>query len=406
MKKVWLLVALVNLLLATCIGVLLRYAFVEEVSWMKFKNFLHAHSHVAMLGWIYMALYALLIHNFLPAEQQRSRAYNWLFWFTQFSVVGMLVSFPIQGYGPISIAFSTVHIILSYIFAGWFWADMGKADIFSKKMIRTALIFMVISTLGVWVMGPIMATKLRSSAFYYMAVQFYLHFQFNGWFLFSVLGLFFKHLETKNIILTLHRQKLFYWLLAVSCLLTYALAVAWAEPLASVFLVNSVGVILQLLAIIIFIMLIWPKRAHILDLFNPIEITLLKIAFYSFVFKIVIQASVAVPFVAKAAYTIRNYVIGFIHLILLGAITFFLLSIAFNNQILSGRNTLSRMGLWSIIAGFILSESLLFLQGTMFWGAMGFLPFYYELLFAVSILIPLGIALLIGGNFQKNFSIV
>ncbi len=405
MKKTWIRVALVNFLIATAIGALLRFAFIQEISWLYFKNFLHAHSHVAMLGWIYMALYALLIHHFLPERQQRSRAYNWLFWLTQASVVGMLTSFPVQGYGPVSIAFSTAHIILSYIFAGWFWIDLGKADTFSKKMIRTALIFMVISTFGVWLMGPIMVTSMKHSAFYYMSVQFYLHFQFNGWFIFAILALFFKQLENNHIQLPRIRLNQFFWLLVISCVLTYALAVAWAEPLVSVFVANSVGVIIQLMAIIMFVIIIWQKRHDILMFFNKTEKFLIQIAFYSFVFKVVIQSFVAVPFVAKAAYTIRNYVIGFIHLILLGAITFYLLSNIFNKNLLSERHTLSRAGLWSIIAGFILSEGLLFLQGTMFWAAMGFLPFYYEMLFAASSLIPVGIALLILGNLTKHSAV-
>lgn len=401
MKRTWLLVALLNLLLATSIGALLRYAFVEEVSWLQFKNFLHAHSHVAMLGWIYMALYTLLIHAFLPKAQQASKAYNILFWLTQTSVFGMLMSFPVQGYGAISIAFSTVHMLLSYVFVAWFWIDMGKADTFSKKIIRTALIFMVVSTIGVWVMGPLMATKLRGSAFYYMAVQFYLHFQFNGWFLFGTLGLFFKHLEARNIILSLQHQKLFYRLLVISCLLTYALAVAWSQPYLSVFVVNSAGVLVQLLALLVFIRLVWQHRNQILQGFAGLEKILLQVAFLSFVFKIIIQASVAVPFVAKAAYTIRNYVIGFIHLVLLGAITSFLLSFIFNNQLIISRLILTRIGLWSILLGFLLSEALLFLQGTLLWAAMGFMPNYYELLFSMSILIPIGIGLVVIGSFKK-----
>ncbi|MEZ4987274.1 MAG: hypothetical protein R2795_19895 [Saprospiraceae bacterium] len=53
---------------------------------------------------------------------------------------------------------------------------------------------------------------------------------------------------------------------------------------------------------------------------------LLRISFATFATKVLMQTLVVVPFVAEAAYTIRNYVIGFIHLLLLGAVSGFLLS--------------------------------------------------------------------------------
>lgn len=402
MKQSWLIIALINLLIATAMGALLRFAFVEEIAWIKYKNVLHAHSHVAMLGWIYMALYALLIHAFLPVHLQRSKAYHGLFWLTQFSVLGMLFSFPVQGYGAASIAFSTLHIVLSYIFMGWFWSDMGKPTNFSGKMARTALVFMFLSTLGVWAMGPIMASSLRGSAFYYMAVQFYLHFQFNGWFLFAVLALFFKFMENREVVFAERQQILFYRLLLVSCLLTYALAVAWSQPELSVFAINGLGVLLQFAALLALLRLVWPQRQAIRQQFGYLDGLMLRVAFYAFVLKIVIQTAVVFPFVAKAAYTIRNYVIGFIHLILLGAVTGFLLSYVISHRLLPTETRLFRLGLWSIGIGFALSEGLLFLQGTLLWGAKGFLPFYYEGIFGVSALIPIGVALLLlGGMPQK-----
>ncbi len=395
MKKSWLVVALLNLLIAVSMGAVLRFAFVSEIPGLPYKNFLHAHSHVAMLGWIYLALYNLLIHQFLSKEKQKAPAYNWLFWITQISVVGMLVSFPIQGYGPISIAFSVMHILCSYVFVGWFWADLEQPRSASRTLLLTALIFMLISTIGVWAMGPIMATKLKGSAFYYMAVQFYLHFQFNGWFIFGVLSLFFKQLENNQIVISAVQFRRFYYILLLSCPLTYALAVAWSNPILPVFVVNSIGVLLQLIAALFFVQIIHNQKNTILKIWNKWGRTLVIVAFYSFIFKMLVQALVAIPFIAEAAYTIRNYVIGFIHLVLLGAISSYLISYAAASGLVSFKNRMVRAGIGCFIAGFLLSEALLFLQGTMLWGAKGFLPFYYEMLFGASVLIPIGVLLFI-----------
>jgi len=232
-----------------------------------------------------------------------------------------------------------------------------------------------------------------------MAVQFYLHFQFNGWFLFAILALFFKVSEGQNIKFPKQKFSIFYWLLIISSLLTNALAIVWSTKLTSVLLVNSLGVILQLLALVFFLQLIWPKRGEHQLLFKRIERKLLGIAFFTFATKIIVQALVAIPFVAEAAYTIRNYVIGFIHLILLGAVTFFILAFALREGLLSLKTSTARLGVGTIALGFILSEALLFLQGTLLWGGIGFIPFYYEALFGVSVLLPIGILIFsIGQN--------
>ncbi|MCB0554497.1 MAG: hypothetical protein KDD02_13180, partial [Phaeodactylibacter sp.] len=97
MPKVWFRIALINFFIAAVMGAILRYAFVEEISWLKFRYFLHGHSHVAMLGWLYLGLYALLVHSFLPEVRQHSPFYRNNFIVAQASVVGMLIAFPIQG---------------------------------------------------------------------------------------------------------------------------------------------------------------------------------------------------------------------------------------------------------------------------------------------------------------------
>lgn len=404
MTRPWITAALINFLIAASLGALLRFAFVEEISWMNYKHILHTHSHLAMLGWLYLALYALIVGTFLPPERQEKRRYTSLFWLTQASVVGMLLSFPVQGYGLISITFSTLHILLSYLFVRWIWLDLPEEKSFSRLMLRTALVFMVLSTLGVWSMGPLMANGMRGSVWYYMAVQFYLHFQFNGWFLFAALALFFRFLEKHDLLFPPQKTRPFYVLLVLSGTLTYALAVAWSQPRTEVFLINGLGVFLQLLSLILLFLLIRKQLPRILSYFPGLAGILLRLALFSLAAKILVQSSVIIPFVAKAAYTIRNYVIGFIHLVLLGAMTSFVIAFALRGGLLQARSALSRLGIGLLVAGFLISEILLFLQGTLLWGAQGFMPFYYEMLFLGSALMPAGILILITAQLLRAFT--
>ena len=395
--KTWLRVALFNFFVAATFGALMRYAFVDELSWMNYRNVMHGHSHGAMLGWIYLAIYALLVHTFLPSEKKNSKFYNRLFWLTELSVIGMFISFPLEGYGGWATAFSTLHIFCSYAFAWRFFKDikyLGK-NRFSLKFIRTSLWFMVLSTFGVWSIPPIVANGLQGSAVYHAVIQFYLHFQFNGWFIFAALGLFFFLLENQKILLNGKHLKYFFRLLAVSCFLTYALAVTWSTPLPFLFALNSTGVILQLAALFFFVLIINKLGGFLKSYFSPLSRKLIMLGAACFIFKILIQSAVVIPAMAKVGYTIHNFVLGFLHLLLLGMMTNFILGLASHEKLISLKNNLTKYSLYIFLTGFFATEILLFLQGLMFWAGVGFLPYYYEVIFAASVLLPLGV----GGMF-------
>jgi len=395
MQNIWLRAALLNFLVAAIMGAMLRFAFVQEIPGLHFKWFLHGHSHGAMLGWLYLALFSLFIGAFLPEEEQSKSLYNGLFWVTELSVIGMFVSFPLQGYGKVSIIFSTVHIIASYIFAFRLLACMHGQQTFSAKLARTALVWMVISSFGVFAMAPIMQSALKGSAWYYMAVQFFLHFQFNGWFIFGALALFFRWLEKESLIVEGYWQSGFYWVMVLSVPLTFALAIAWSNPHPLVFAVNSAGGVAQLLALWQLRLMVQPQLSAIRAKTDAWKFSLWQIALYSLIAKILIQGLVVIPEVARMAYTIRNFVIGFVHLIMLGVMSLFIFAYIAQETGLIGQGQRHRAGLSIFLTGILLSEGLLFLQGIMFWAKLGFLPGYYYGLFLASMLLPIGLFLLI-----------
>jgi hypothetical protein len=111
--------------------------------------------------------------------------------------------------------------------------------------------------------------------------------------------------------------------------------------------------------------------------------------------KVLMQAAVAVPQVAILAFTIRNYVIGFIHLNMLGAISLMLFAMALLQGWFISTHRMARAGLSLFTAGVLLSEMLLFAQGTLWWLGLGNMPGYYAWLVACSALIPLGVTILL-----------
>jgi hypothetical protein len=383
------LASLLAFVIAAGLGLAMRWAFVLDMpEWFNFRHIQHAHSHIALLGWLFSIFYLNIVHFFgLNFDK-----YSKLFWALQTMVLGMLLTFPVMGYASLSIFFSTGHILLSYVFVYKVWQDLkdAKKESWHIIFVKTSLFFMALSTLGTWALGPIMAMKLKGTAIYYASIQFYLHFQFNGWFIYAVIGLALAILQQKGILLEVKKIKKFYWILTISTLLTYALAISWSTPYIGIFIVNSVGVVMQLLALVIFLQLIVAKKEEIKKIFSLYVYRLFVLALIALTLKIVIQAIIVIPYLAGVSYTIRNFVIGFIHLLMLGCLSLF--SIGLISNILN--RTLDTWGTWIFIVGIISSELLLFLQGFMLWQGFGFMPYYYVAIGLASGLIFVGVLII------------
>ena len=91
--------ALGYFIIAALFGVLLRSFHSIEIP-VTYKFIVHTHSHIALLGWVYLGLTTLLYKLFLDKKGVELK-YRRIFWFTQFTLVGMLVTFPFSGLRPV-----------------------------------------------------------------------------------------------------------------------------------------------------------------------------------------------------------------------------------------------------------------------------------------------------------------
>ncbi|ALJ06273.1 hypothetical protein APS56_14510 [Pseudalgibacter alginicilyticus] len=392
MQKKLVLICFFNFLIAALFGLALRYSFIGEI-YINYRFLTHAHSHIAMLGWVYLMLFVLFTHYFVPKKKP---IYNRLFWITQFAVIGMMLSFPFQGYAALSISFSTLHIFCSYYFVYLIWKHHKIESIAINYLMKVSLFFMLLSTIGVWCLGPAVSIVGQTSAFYQIAIQFFLHFQFNGWFLLAVIAIFFHLIKLKDS----KQFRLFLKLIITSTLFTMALPINWYAPHISLLWINGLGVILQLMALVIFLKLIKPYQYFIIQHNSKLTVYVYKFALFCFILKIGIQLLSFIPEIYEAAYQHHHLVIGFIHLLMLGVITGFLFGFVLQSKLITINSEL-QFGIILFILGFILTECLLIIQGNMFYFNKSSIPYYYFLLFIFSVLLPLGI-LLITLNILKN----
>ncbi|WP_157600748.1 hypothetical protein [Rufibacter sp. DG15C] len=401
-------VALLHLLVVASLGLVLRYMMVGTVPGVNYKYLLHAHSHVALLGWLYSAVTVALQVVFLPPEVHSKRTYSWQFWLSQVAVLGMLFSFPVQGYAAVSITFSTAHILLSYWFIYQFLKDAKVEGIakgqhqVSFLFVQASLFFLTISSLGPWSLGPIMATGHSGSSLYYNAIYFYLHFQYNGWFTFAVLGLVFWLLEYRQIPFSLGKGRAIFWMLFWACLPEYLLSILWTKPAGWVYVLSGIAAVGQLVALTQLIMLLWPQRKTLLLLFAPWSRFLITGALAALALKTCMQVATAFPYFADLAYQIRNFIIGYLHLVLIGFISFFLFAFFEVGGWLMIKTKLSKWGIGLFVLSFLTTEGLLFLQGIFSWVQFGSLPQYHLLLFIASIFLLVGMLLFFLSQLRKT----
>lgn len=401
----WAILSFVYFIIAGCMGAFLRLQLFSPVANINYKYFLHGHSHLAFLGWAFNALFVALLYAYLPAQVKR---YLVLFGLLQVSVIGMLISFPLQGYAAISITFSTLHIFLSYAFAYQFFKDIRRETFIQEKhalsmsFIKWALFFMVLSSLGPFALAAVMAKGLASSPLYGLAIYFYLHFQYDGWFTFAVFGLFFWLLESNSITYNSVLGKYFLWMMISSCLPAYALSALWIHPPLWVYMVAALSAIVQVIALCILIGLFFPIRKNIRQLLNNQIFNLTTFAGIAFSIKNILQLLATIPAIADMAYRVRNFNIGYLHLIFLGFVTVFLIAWYAQQGFLHLNRKLAKVGVSLLMAGFVGSEACIFLQPLFFKYNWGAIPFYHPMLFIFSVLMPAGISLVVGASFKRN----
>lgn len=115
-----------------------------------------------------------------------------LYGFT-FSAYGMLISFILLGYSIIPITLMVLSILFSYIYIVCCWRDLSlvKDTPHISSWFKTGLILWGISSIGTFALAYLMYVRYPVKDFYLSAMYFFLHFQYNGWFIFVCMGVLF-----------------------------------------------------------------------------------------------------------------------------------------------------------------------------------------------------------------------
>jgi hypothetical protein len=396
----WLKIALFNLFIVASIGVVLRYKIAFSLPFVDQKHLLHGHSHFAFAGWISQAIMILLV-AYLATQlgETMYKRYRWLLYANLFTAYGMLITFPVEGYGLYSIIFSTLSIFVTYFFAVYYWKDLNKLKIknTAQHWFKAAVFFNALSSLGAFALAAMMIAKIVHQNWYLAAEYFYLHFQYNGWFFFACMGLLTAKLSANTDPIILKR---IFLLFVTAVVPAYFLSALWMNIPVWVYVLVIVAAFTQVIAWVYTLAVIKNQIQFLKASMPPIAKWLLIFSAAALSIKLLLQLGSTIPSLSNLAFGFRPIVIGYLHLVLLGMITLFIIGymLAYN-AITINKKTIA--GAIIFTSGIIINEIFLMTQGV---AALTYtnIPFINEALLTAALIMFTGLLLLLVSQ-NKNY---
>jgi len=366
-------------------------------------NMLHAHSHFVFHGWASLTLMTAFISLILPEKIKRTFRYFTIFWLYLFFSWGMLISYSLQGYSHISIAFTTAVQAVFYWFAIQFIWDLRKIE--AHKVVKyfaiVSIISYIVASVGEYfsasfsIFGP--STPLITRG----AMYFQLHFIYNGWFSFAIITLFFQWLTTNKIKYRHENLLKVFILLTVGLIPGYALSLIGYVNDAWVYVCSYFAIITQVLALIYLLKIIWRARKYIAKSLTPFSKLLWGIALLSLIAKTGMQIGSLNPSLAIVAFSLRPLVIGYLHLIFICFVSFFLFGYMIEKEKLSFKTSSpARNGIIAFFVFSIISELLLFVQaaGNYFYFPV---PHVSMIIYFITLLMSASLLLFVVGQLKR-----
>lgn len=328
--------------------------------------------------------------------QQKGEAiykrYQWLLYANLFTAAGMLISFPIEGYGLFSIIFSTLSVFVSYVFAVYYWKDLNKlaAKNITHSWFKAAVFFNALSSLGAFALAIMMLAKIVHQNWYLAAEYFYLHFQYNGWFFFACMGLLTLKVAARAPAAILKR---IFILFVTAVVPAYFLSALWMNIPLWMYVLVILAAVAQVLGWVYAAGIIKRQAPFLQQSMAPVAKWILLFSAAALSIKLLLQLGSTIPSLSDLAFGFRPIVIGYLHLVLLGVITLFLLGdILSSNAFIINKKLTAGAGIFT--SGIIINEIFLMTQGV---AALNYntIPFINELLLAAAIIMFGGLLFLL-----------
>ncbi len=396
-KSLWINLCLINLCIVALLGATLRSKILFPLPFLNYRNVLSAHSHFAFSGWVGMILITLLIFDLLPEQLHQKKVYKWILIGFEFSSLGMAFTFPFMGYTVISTFFSSLYIFIYFWFAFVFIKDLLRID--TDKNVKllgvAAIASLIISSLGPLGLVYILLSHSQNSILYRDSVYTFLHFQYNGFFSLSVFTLFFNYIFKKGI--NINKAWPFSLSITLYVVPSLFLALLWHNNVLF-YIFSAIGCLLIISTLIFFL-----RSTNVLPfskLFpHPLARSLWWLCCFSFILKMILQIGTMFPSLGDAVYGDRPVIIGFLHLVFLGFVTFYILAWLIETGYFTKRDKVVVYPFYVFAFAVIMNELVLMLQGlSVLFRTNSFLFNWY--LWVASLLLFLGALVIVIARFD------
>lgn len=279
---------------------------------LPFAHIMHAHSHVGFQGWVYMALFVLITKGVLEPFQVEKGNYKLQFRITTGILIAMLAAFLYQGYGALSIALSTAFQAMNYWFMIRLYRDLKGVELpIVSRYLKMGIGLGVLSTLAPYVIGYLSASDLKESVWYSATLYSFFHLQYNGWFLFSLIGVVYHWLFRRASIQVTKADYIGFQVLVIATIFGVTLSTLGLDLGFDQTALVVVSVLFTLASAVFFIRL-WKLVFRLTDVSKLVRLGL-QLFVIGLLSKMVFQIVSAVPAAYILAFENRFTVLFYLH---------------------------------------------------------------------------------------------
>lgn len=386
----WLKFSILNLFLVAVLGTLMRYKIAFSLPQLDQKFLQEAHSHFAFYGWITQVLYVLMLfylQKYLTIAKLKK--YQVLLVLNAIGALLMIPTFIYAGYYWLSIVACSICLFTGFAFFAFLLKDFWKDSSHIVRWFKVGLGLAAFSSLGIFYLSFSKASGLVDQQLYLASSYFYLHFQYNGCFLFVAIGLFLESLKRIGVEISSRESHLIFYPLLFGAVFGFGLSVLWMDLNPLVYWLIVVSALAQTFGAYRLLRLVKLNWSKLVLAYSPLHRFTLWYVGIAFGVKILLQLFSVVPQISQFAFGFRNVVIAYLHLVLLMCISMFLLNqiLATNRFFITKRVTRS---LQSVLLFVFLNQAVLGLMGVFSVKYIG-IPYAAPTLVAISVGISLSV---------------
>jgi hypothetical protein len=360
-KRIWFNLALVNLCIVALLGFTLRTKILFPIDFIDYRNVLTAHGNFALAGWIGFALMSLLVYLILPNEKSSKKIYTTLLSLFFICSWCMMLGYVVSGPSKISITFSFLNILISYLFAGVFIRDVISSSITKpvKILCIISLASLVLASSGSIALALMYMGLWEIPVTYRDASYIFLHFQYNGFFSLGIGALFLHFVQNRTGNIPAALTTAAYWTI-IATIPSVCLSLLYYERL-SFYVIGGITGIMLLIGAIYFLVYLFSKNGKIFFRYEWVR-SLWIMAAISFILKMIMQVGTLTP-IGHEVYSDRPVIIGFLHMVFLAFASFFILGMLVEENYFTRKGKLLTLPLVVFLVGVLTNEGILLIQG-------------------------------------------